>query len=150
MNHQVFGRKLHRNTKLRAQLFKMLVYNFVMNDKLVTTDGRAKAVRPFLEKLITKAKKGEAQRRLLLKEVNSKKFVDMLLLKAKRFENTNGGYTRLIKMETRLGDNGKQMLMLWSKEAVSEVKNPVARKEIAASEKTEKVVNKTKAVKSKK
>ena len=124
MNHRVFGRKLHRNKKERAQLFKVLVHNFVAHGKLVTTEAKAKAVRPFLEKLVTKAKKGETQRPLLLKETGGdKEVVNGLFQKAGIFSQVPGGYTKLIKLPARRGDNGRQLLIIWSREEnVGEIK----------------------------
>lgn len=117
MNHKVFGRKLHRNKKERAQLFKVLVHNFVVHGRLITTEAKVKAVRPFLEKLVTKAKKGETQRPLLLKETGGdKEVVNALFKKAAVFSQVAGGYTKLIKLPSREGDNARQILMTWSRE----------------------------------
>lgn len=125
MNHRVFGRKLHRNKRERAQLFKTLVYHFVLHGRLVSTEGKVKAVRPLLEKLVTKAKRGETQRALLLKEIGNKEIVNKLLENAKTFSEVPGGYTKVIKLEARVGDNGKQLLMVWSREIAEEKKAEV-------------------------
>ncbi|MBI3981026.1 50S ribosomal protein L17 [Candidatus Microgenomates bacterium] len=148
MNHKVFGRKLHRNKKGRAQLFKVLVHNFVVHGRLTTTEAKAKAVRPFLEKLMTKAKKGETQRPLLLKETSGDRGVVNGLFKiAEVFANVPGGYTKLIKIPTRKGDNGRQLLMIWSKQtsdvgAKTTVPAPSVTQSLPKTGKTKKVKEK--------
>lgn len=135
MNHRVFGRKLHRNKKGRTQLFKVLVHNFVVHGRLTTTEAKAKAVRPFLEKLVTKAKRGETQRPLLLKETSGdREVVNGLFKMATVFSEVPGGYTKLIKMPTRKGDNGRQLLMIWSKQISDvEAKTTVAALSVTQS-----------------
>lgn len=142
MSHRVYKRTLHRNRKLRKQLFKVLTYNFVSNGKLITTEGRAKSFRSIIEKLVTKAKKGEANRNLLLAEVGNKNIVNKLFEVAKIFKDTPGGYVKLIKMETRIGDNSRQLLMVWSKENTAVA--PVEKSDVEVGEVVEEVKPKRK------
>lgn len=72
-----------------------------------TTDAKAKVLRPYVEKLITRAKSGSvADRRLVLKHVPHKDVVNYLFNElGPKFENRDGGYTRIVKLENRAGDN---------------------------------------------
>ena len=84
---------------LAAQLFE--------HGAIKTTDAKAKMLRPYAEKIITKAKSGTvADRRNVLKLINDKEVVTYLFNElADKFEGRNGGYTRIIKLENRKGDN---------------------------------------------
>ncbi len=86
-------------SNLAAQLFE--------HGAIKTTDARAKMLRPYAEKLITKAKKGTvADRREVLKKVPHKDVVAHLFNElAPQFEGREGGYTRIVKLENRRGDN---------------------------------------------
>lgn len=86
-------------SNLAAQLFE--------HGAIKTTDAKAKVLRPYAEKLITKAKSGSvADRRLVLKQVPQKDIVAYLFDElAPKFEGRQGGYTRIIKLENRSGDN---------------------------------------------
>ena len=101
-------RKLGRNTKQRRSMLAGLVKDLVMNERIVTTETRAKEARKFVEKMITYGKKGSlvGRRQALAflhndKEVVNKIFTDL----AVRYAERNGGYTRLIKLENRAGDD---------------------------------------------
>ena len=79
-----------------------------MNESVVTTEARAKEVRKFVDKMITYGKRGTlvSRRKALAflhndNEVVSKVFNDL----AKRYENRNGGYTRILKLKERVGDD---------------------------------------------
>ncbi|KQB87413.1 50S ribosomal protein L17 [Corynebacterium lowii] len=86
-------------SNLAAQLFE--------HGAIKTTDARAKMLRPYAEKLITKAKSGTvADRREVLKKVPQKDVVAYLFNElAPKFEGREGGYTRIVKLENRRGDN---------------------------------------------
>lgn len=86
-------------SNLAAQLFE--------HGAIKTTDAKAKVLRPYAEKLITKAKSGSvADRRLVLKQVPQKDIVAYLFDElAPKFEGREGGYTRIIKLDNRSGDN---------------------------------------------
>ncbi|MHA2788083.1 50S ribosomal protein L17 [Corynebacterium sp. S7] len=74
---------------------------------ITTTDAKAKVLRPYVEKLITKAKGGTlADRREVAKHIPNKAVVSYLFNElAEKFENRPGGYTRIVKLENRAGDN---------------------------------------------
>ena len=86
-------------SNLAAQLFE--------NGAIKTTDAKAKLLRPYAEKLITKAKRGTlADRRNVLKLLPNKDVVAYLFNElAEKFEGRDGGYTRIVKLENRKGDN---------------------------------------------
>src|SRR5262245_25267057 len=110
MRHLNAGRKLGRNAEHRLALFRNLSRALIQHEQIITTVEKAKELRPFIEKLITLAKKGtlHARRRALSrlpdKEAVSKLFSEI----GPRFADRAGGYTRIIKRhERRLGDGGK-------------------------------------------
>ncbi len=108
MKKRVKGRKLHRKKDQREALLKSLARELILRERIKTTEARAKELRPFIEKLITKAKKQDlASFRALLslfdKEIAKKLFKDIAL----RYKDRPGGYTRIIKLGTRKGDGAK-------------------------------------------
>ena len=101
-------RKLSRESRIRRSMLAGITKDVIMNESVVTTEARAKEVRKFVDKMITYGKKGTlvSRRKALAflhndKEVVSKLFNDL----AKRYENRNGGYTRIIKIKERVGDD---------------------------------------------
>lgn len=149
MAHNIFGRHLGRNTKTRYQLFRSLAVNVIEKGKVVTTISKAKAVQPFLERLVTKAKVNKIGiQRLALAELgNNQKAWYVLVNKiAAVFKDTLGGYTKIIKIGTRPGDNATKALLTWSKEIdkeeVKEVKENVTEAEKKAIVKKEKAKSK--------
>lgn len=101
-------RKLSRESRIRRSMLAGIIKDVIMNESVVTTEARAKEVRKFVDKMITYGKKGTlvSRRKALAflhndKEVVSKVFNDL----AKRYENRNGGYTRIIKIKERVGDD---------------------------------------------
>ncbi len=96
MNHAHTGRKFGRRRGQRRAFVKSLAGNLVMHGRIVTTEARAKAIRPVVEHLITEAKKQNlaAFRRLLSKTdktVAAKLYYDL----AARYKNRRGGYLRI-------------------------------------------------------
>lgn len=101
-------RKLSRESRIRRSMLAGITKDVIMNESVVTTEARAKEVRKFVDKMITYGKKETlvSRRKALAflhndKEVVSKVFNDL----AKRYENRNGGYTRIIKIKERVGDD---------------------------------------------
>ena len=100
-------RKLGRDNKHRRSMLANLTKDVIMNEKIETTETRAKEVRKFVDKMISYGKDGSlvARRKALAfvhndNEVVKKVFDDL----AKRYENRNGGYTRVVKTGFRHGD----------------------------------------------
>ena len=106
MRHRVGGRKLQRTSAHRTALFRNMSAALIKHEQITTTVAKAKELRPYIEKMITLAKKGGlSNRRLaharLLDDVQLTKLFDVL---AERYAGRNGGYTRIIKAGIRLSD----------------------------------------------
>lgn len=106
MRHGVGGRKLSRTSAHRTALFRNMSAALIKHEQITTTVAKAKELRPYVEKLITLAKKGGlSNRRLaqarLLDDAQLTKLFDVL---APRYADRNGGYTRIIKTGPRSSD----------------------------------------------
>jgi large subunit ribosomal protein L17 len=106
MRHRVAGRKLQRTSSHRAALFRNMAAALVKHEQITTTTAKAKELRPYVEKLITLAKKGGlSNRRLahsrLLDDTQLRKLFDVL---APRYAGRDGGYTRVVKAGIRASD----------------------------------------------
>ena len=101
------GRRFGGDAAHQKAMMGNLVASLIAAESLVTTEAKAKALRPVAEKLITKAKKGgvDRQRQVVAflgdKDMASKLFTEI----APRYETRNGGYTRILKLGNRQGDN---------------------------------------------
>ena len=106
MRHRSGGRKLQRTSAHRTALFRNMSASLIKHEQITTTVAKAKELRPYIEKLVTLAKRGGlANRRLaqsrLLDETQHKKLFDVL---AERYKDRNGGYARVIKAGIRASD----------------------------------------------
>ena len=106
MRHRVGGRKLQRTSSHRAALFRNMAAALIKHEQIMTTTAKAKELRPYVEKLVTLAKKGGlSNRRLaharLMDDVQLVKLFDVI---GPRYEDRNGGYTRVIKAGIRASD----------------------------------------------
>ena len=106
MKHHNANRKFGREANGRRALLRSLAYALVRDGKITTTEARAKELRPFIEKLVTKAAEGTlASRRLVTSRIASddmaKKLVDEI---AGNYKERAGGYTRIVKLPARAGD----------------------------------------------
>ncbi len=101
-------RKLNRETRIRRSILSSLTKSVIENGYVETTEERAKEARKFVDKMITYAKKGDlGSRRKALAFLNNdkdltKKLFDEL---AVTYKDRNGGYTRIIKLKERIGDD---------------------------------------------
>ena len=106
MRHGMSGRKLNRTSSHRKALLMNLANSLIKHEQIKTTLPKAKELRPYVEKLITLGKKGQLNNKrqaisiLHDLEVVNKLFSDI----AKRYENRNGGYIRIMKYGFRTGD----------------------------------------------
>src|SRR5699024_139351 len=107
-------RKLGRVSKHRKSMLANLTIDLIMNEKIETTETRAKEVRKFVDKMITYGKKGDlVSRRKAIAflhnndEVAKKVFEDL----AVRYKDRNGGYTRILKMTERKGDDALMVIL---------------------------------------
>lgn len=101
------GARLGGSASHQKKILANLAAQLIEHGAIKTTDAKAKLLRPYVEKIITKAKKGTvADRRNVLKLITDKEVVAYLFNElAPKFEGREGGYTRIIKLENRKGDN---------------------------------------------
>ena len=118
-------RKLGRDNKHRRSMLATLTKQVVMNESITTTDTRAKEVRKFVDKMITYGKKGDlvSRRKALAFLHNDTAAVDKIFNDlAKRYENRNGGYTQILKLAERRGDDALMVILKLVDEAKKEEK----------------------------
>lgn len=107
MRHGNNKRKFGREKNERKALVNSLALNLIVREKIKTTLPKAKELRPFIEKLITSAKKGDlATRRLVIAKLTNrrpevKKLFEVI---APRYMKRSGGYTRVLKLGRRISD----------------------------------------------
>ena len=113
MKHRLKGKKLNRTSSHRKALLKNLSQALIKHEQIMTTLIKAKTLKPFVDKLITIGKKGDLHsRRLAITKLGDKKLVSKLFdVIAKRFENRNGGYSRVIKAGFRYGDSSPMAII---------------------------------------
>jgi large subunit ribosomal protein L17 len=149
MNKRVFGRKLSRSRPAREALFASLTQSLIINGKIVTTRAKAKAVSASVDKLVTMAKTGTlaARRKVMSKLDNARGATDLLFQKVvKAFPAKTSGFTRIISLPRRVGDNAQVVRMEWTEKVEYE-----SKKKPEVKEKGKKVEEKPKKeVKSKK
>lgn len=101
-------KQLSRKSGQRNALIKTLAVSFIKHESIKTTETKAKVLKSFVEKLITKGKKGDLQSQRLIASsvgaVSAKKIVKEI---APRYTDRKGGYTRVIKLPTRLSDGSR-------------------------------------------
>ena len=139
MRHRVAHRKLGRVTEHRIAMLRNQATNLLRHEHLTTTVPKAKELRPFVERLITIAKRGLANgtanakelnaRRLVMRDVQDREIVTKLFdTIAPRFAERAGGYTRLLRIGNRRGDNAEVAQV----ELVGSEFNPRAKAEAEA------------------
>ena len=120
MRHKIAGKRLSRDKDQRLALRKTMIKQLFDHERIKTTRAKAEMIRPQAEKLITLAKKGNKvegadsvhQRRLAIARLGDKEIVKKLFEDiAPRFENRNGGYTRMVKMGPRFGDSAEMVIL---------------------------------------
>ena len=127
MRHKKKGRQLGRQTKHRRALFRNLVTSLLEQERIETTEAKAKEVRGFTDRMISLGKEGTlpARRRALSflrsKSVVTKLFADV----AGRFRDRPGGYTRIIRTRRRVGDAAEMVAI----ELVARSSEPPAAKQ---------------------
>ena len=124
MRKMVFGKKLSRGKKGREALLRSLARAVIVSGKVTTTKAKAKAIVGQIDKLVTLAKKGtlDSRRRVLAYLGNDREASQRLVnVLAPSFLGRNSGYTRVILLGPRKGDNAKIARLEWVDE-VKEVK----------------------------
>ncbi|MCK0098029.1 50S ribosomal protein L17 [Qipengyuania sp. S6317L1] len=113
MRHGISQRKLSRKSGHRKALFRNMSANLIKHEQIITTRAKAKELRPYIEKLVTLAKRGGlSNRRLAMSklqdETQLKKLFDNL---AERYKDRDGGYTRVIKAGPRASDAAEMAII---------------------------------------
>src|SRR3546814_834892 len=106
MRHKSGGRKLQRTSAPRTALFRNMSAPLLNHEQITTTVAKAKELRPYIEKLVTLAKRGGlANRRLAMSRLmDDTQLVKLFDILAERYKDRNGGYTRVIKAGIRASD----------------------------------------------
>jgi large subunit ribosomal protein L17 len=130
MRHRVKGRKLGRKKSHKEQMLRNMVVSLFQHESIRTTEAKAKEARRLAEKLLTWGKRGDLHsRRLALRYLSDaevvKKVFDVL---APRFEDRNGGYTRIVKLENRRGDAASVVLLELTEKSKELEEEKAARK----------------------
>ena len=149
MRHNNAGRRLGRTTSHRVAMFRNMVTSFLNHEKITTTDAKAKELRSIAEKMITLGKKGDLHAmRQAASYIRDKKIVTKLFTAiAPRYKERAGGYTRIIKLGLRPGDNASlSVIELVEEQLEGQVPQKTAPKKTAAKAAALKEIAKPEAV----
>ena len=117
MKKHIFGRKFKRDVNERKALFKGLMSSLVLNEKIETTESKAKAIKAEVDKLVTRAKKDTVlARRLLSPKLSPDALEKMISDIAPRFSKRQGGYTKMVRLGKRFGDDSSMVLIEWTEQ----------------------------------
>ncbi len=145
MRHLKSGRKLGRTTAHRKALFRNMVTALIRRERIRTTLAKAKELRSHVEKTITLGKKGTLHAKRLARKVVTEKDVFLKLFGplSERYAQRNGGYTRIIKIGNRLGDDAPMAFIeLVDREGEAPARKEKAAKKAAPKKDTAKKVDK--------
>jgi large subunit ribosomal protein L17 len=163
MKKKIFGRQFKRDKNERQALFKGLLSSLVLEERIETTEQKAKSIKADAEKLVIKAKKELVlAKKLLGKKLHPAAIEKMITSVAPRFDNRSGGYTRIIRIGKRFGDDANMVILEWVEKPLEnlepkakkekkvktkkEVKKTEPKKEVAKKETKSKVATKSKKV----
>lgn len=109
MRHHNKNRTLGRNTNQRRALLKSLACSLIRDEKIVTTEAKAKELRPLIERMITHGKNDSvATRRFITSKIGSVEMANKLVSDiSSKYQDRSGGYTRIIKLPIRKSDASK-------------------------------------------
>lgn len=123
MKKNVFGRRFKRDANERKALFKSLMTSLVLDEKIQTTEAKAKSIKGHIEKLVTKAKRREGEARRFLSAHLMPAAVDKVINRiAPQFKDRQGGYTRIARLGNRVSDSASMVVMEWVEEIVKSEK----------------------------
>lgn len=113
MRHGIAHRKLNRTASHRKAMFANMAASLIEHEQIVTTLPKAKELKPFMDKLVTLAKKGDLHaRRQAIAKIRDKTAVQKLFeVFGERYKERNGGYTRVLKAGFRFGDNAPRAVI---------------------------------------
>jgi len=146
MRHRVSGFKLNRDKDARKALLANLASSVLEKGSITTTQTKAKFVKPYVERLITDAKKNRlAQNRKLASRITNSAFKRLTAEIAPGFKERAGGYTRIIKVHRRQGDGSflsKLEILQWEKlkASIKAEKKPAKKKVKALKKQTKKEI----------
>ncbi len=107
MRHKLAHRKLNRTSAHRKAMLANMAASLIEHEQIITTLPKAKEMKPFMDKLVTLAKKGDlhARRQAVARIRNKDAVAKLFAVMGERYEQRNGGYTRVLKAGFRYGDN---------------------------------------------
>lgn len=113
MRHRKKGRELSRTRTHKRAMLRNMVASLILHERIRTTEAKAKELRPFAERLITLAKRGDLHsRRMAGRHVANREALQKLFEQiGPRFEERSGGYTRILKLGARKGDGAELALI---------------------------------------
>jgi len=112
MRHGSKVKKFGRVKSQRKALLKSLVSSFVLHGKITSSEVKIKALRPLVEKMITKARKDDlAVKKYLASRTNKEAMRKLISEIGPKFSQRSGGYTRITKMPRRIGDGAKMAIL---------------------------------------
>lgn len=151
MRKNYYGRQFKRDSGERKALFKALASSLVLEERIQTTEQKAKSVKGHVEKLVTKAKTGDLNaERLIQPYLTSSAASKMIADIAPRFKTRPGGYTRIIRMGRRLQDNASMVILEWVEKRPETVASSAKKKSEAKTTSVESTQTVKNAAKSKK
>lgn len=135
MRHGIAGRKLNRTSSHRKAMFANMAASLITHEQITTTLPKAKEIRPFVEKLVTLAKKGDLHSRRRAIAITRdqdcvKKLFDTI---AARYATRNGGYIRIMRAGYRHGDNAPMAVVEFVDRDIS-AKGAADKARVAAEE----------------
>ncbi len=138
MRHRIAHRKLNRTSSHRKAMFANMASSLIEHEQIVTTVPKAKELRPFVEKLVTLAKKGDLNsRRLAISRTRNKEMTKKLFdVLGPRYAERQGGYIRIMKAGFRYGDNAP-MAVIEFVDRDESAKGAADRARVAAEEASE-------------
>jgi large subunit ribosomal protein L17 len=122
MRHGKSGKKLGRTSSHRTAMLRNMVTSFLKYEKIKTTDVKAKELKKVAEKMVTLGKRGDLHARrqaaafVMEKDVVAKLFDELSV----RYRDWSGGYTRIVKMGYRIGDNAPMSIIEFIRETTQE------------------------------
>jgi large subunit ribosomal protein L17 len=147
MRHRNRRGKLGRTTSHRLMMLRNMATSLFDKERIQTTLPKAKQLRPYAEKLITLAKKGDLHsRRLVLEQILKEEVVQKLFDDiAKRYTNGHGGYLRIVHYNTRWGDGAQRAFIELTTKAVEEEKEKAGKGDKKKAAKSKDAAKETKA-----
>lgn len=125
MRHRCAGNRLGRTTEHRQAMTKNMANSLILHERIITTTPKAKAIKPFVERLVTLAKEDTLHhRRMAFAALCDKGSVDKLFeTLGPRFKARPGGYCRVLHLaKPRLGDNGQRSIVEFVERSPKEAK----------------------------